>query len=164
MDRHYAVTRDPRSAGLVAMITLAGVPTLVDVRRAINRDTHPSATVVAGRIQLKHRIARDVAVITVTGDITLNKGDVLPKKGEQPPAAGTEEHPDQPGRGVVCGFSRTWRAGSGVRHDEKPGRRPEAREQCQRLNELLVAARLVTGVRTFDNEAKTLASFASSSE
>jgi anti-sigma B factor antagonist len=112
-------------------------------------------------MQLEERIAGNIAIVKVTGDITLNKGgDVLLKdkvnsliqQGHRSILVdlGAVSYVDSAGLGqLVQAYVTTRNKGGALKlvHVTK------------RLSDLLVLTRLVTVFETFDNEAKALASY-----
>jgi len=116
-------------------------------------------------MQLEQRIAGNVAVITVTGDITLNKGgDVLLKDKVQSllqqghknlliDLSGVS-YVDSAGLGeLVQAYATTKNRGGALK----------LLNVTKRLKDLLVVTKLLTVFDTFDTEATALASFGSAS-
>lgn len=116
-------------------------------------------------MQLEERIAGNVAIVKVTGDITLNKGgDVLLKDKVQSLLQqghksilvdlGGVSYMDSAGLGqLVQAYVTTKNKGGTLKLSNI----------TRRLNDLLVLTRLVTVFETFDSEAKALASFGAAS-
>jgi anti-sigma B factor antagonist len=116
-------------------------------------------------MQLEERMAGNVAIVKVTGDITLNKGgDVqlkdkvnsLVQQGNKQILVdlGGVSYVDSAGLGeLVQAFVTTKNRGGSLK----------LVNVTKRLNDLLVVTRLVTVFETFDSEAKALASFGSAS-
>ena len=116
-------------------------------------------------MQLEERMAGNVAIVKVTGDITLNKGgDVqlkdkvnsLVQQGNKQILVdlGGVSYVDSAGLGeLVQAFVTTKNRGGSLK----------LVNVTKRLNDLLVVTRLVTVFETFDSEAQALASFASAS-
>ena len=116
-------------------------------------------------MQLEQRIAGNVAIVKVTGDITLNKGgDVLLKDKVQSLLQqghksilvdlGGVSYIDSAGLGeLVQAFVTSKNKGGTLKLSNV----------TKRINDLLVVTRLVTVFETFDSEAKALASFGSAS-
>jgi len=114
-------------------------------------------------MQLEERIAGNVAVVKVTGDITLNKGgDVLLKDKVQSLLQqdykkilvdlGGVSYVDSAGLGeLVQAFVTAKNKGGTLK----------LLNVTKRLNDLLVVTRLLTVFETFDSEAKALESFGS---
>ena len=116
-------------------------------------------------MQLEERIAGNVAVVKVTGDITLNKGgDVLLKDKVQSLLQqghksilvdlGGVSYIDSAGLGELVQAFVTSKNKGGVL---------KLSNVTKRINDLLVVTRLVTVFETFDSEAKALASFGAAS-
>lgn len=116
-------------------------------------------------MQLEQRIAGDVAIIKVTGDITLNKGgDVLLKDKVQSllqqghknlliDLSGVS-YVDSAGLGeIVQAYATTKNKGGSLK----------LLNVTKRLKDLLVVTKLLTVFDTFDSEAAALASFGSAS-
>ena len=112
-------------------------------------------------MQLEQRIAGDVAIIKVTGDITLNKGgDVLLKDKVQSLLLQGHKHllvdlsgvsyVDSAGLGELVQTYATTKNRGGVL---------KLLNVQKRLRDLLVITRLLTVFETFDDEAGALASF-----
>ena len=71
-------------------------------------------------MQLEQRIVDNVAIIKVTGDITLSKGgDVLLKDKVQSPSPGLHQSADRFEWRVACGQCGSWRARSRRRDGEE---------------------------------------------
>jgi anti-sigma B factor antagonist len=116
-------------------------------------------------MQLEERIAGNVAIVKVTGDITLNKGgDVLLKDKVQSLLQqdyknllvdlGGVSHVDSAGLGeLVQAYVTTKNKGGTLK----------LVNVTKRLNDLLVLTKLVTVFETHDTEAAALASFGSAS-
>jgi anti-sigma B factor antagonist len=114
-------------------------------------------------MQLEERIAGQVAIVKVTGDITLNKGgDVLLRdkvnsliqQGHKSILVdlGAVSYVDSAGLGqLVQAYVTTKNKGGALK----------LVNVTKRINDLLVLTRLVTVFETFDSEAKALASFGS---
>jgi anti-sigma B factor antagonist len=112
-------------------------------------------------MQLEERIAGNIAIVKVTGDITLNKGgDVLLKdkvnsliqQGHKSILVdlGAVSYVDSAGLGqLVQAYVTTRNKGGALK----------LVNVTKRLSDLLVLTRLVTVFETFDNEAKALASY-----
>jgi anti-sigma B factor antagonist len=112
-------------------------------------------------MQLEQRITGGVAIITVTGDITLNKGgDMLLKDKVQSLIQqgqknllidlGGVSHMDSAGLGgLVAAYVTTKNAGGVLK----------LVNVTKRLRDLLVVTKLVTVFETHDTEAAALASF-----
>lgn len=112
-------------------------------------------------MQLEERMVGNVAVVKVTGDITLNKGgDVLLKdkvqsllqQGQQNILVdlGEVSYVDSAGLGeLVQAFVTTKNKGGTLK----------LANVTKRLKDLLVVTRLVTVFETYDSEAAALASF-----
>ncbi len=113
-------------------------------------------------MELEQRIAGDVAIIKVTGDITLNKGgDVLLKDKVQSLLQQGHKHllidlsgvayVDSAGLGeLVQAYATTKTRGGTLK----------LLNVTKRLRDLLVVTKLLTVFETFDSEASALASFA----
>jgi anti-sigma B factor antagonist len=112
-------------------------------------------------MQIQERMAGDVAVITVTGDITLNKGgDVLLKdkinsllqQGRKKVLLdlGAVSYVDSAGLGQLVHVHTT------MTHN---GGKLKLLNLGKRLNDLLVVTKLVTVFDSYDSEAEALASF-----
>ena len=112
-------------------------------------------------MQVEQRIAGDVAVITVTGDITLGKGgDVLLKdkinsllqQGHRKLLLdlGAVSYVDSAGLGQLVQIHATTRAKGGSLR---------IANVTKRLKDLLVVTKLVTVFDSYDSEAEALASF-----
>jgi anti-sigma B factor antagonist len=116
-------------------------------------------------MQLEERMAGNVAIVKVTGDITLNKGgDVqlkdkvnsLVQQGNKQILVdlGGVSYVDSAGLGeLVQAFVTTKNRGGSLK----------LVNVTKRLNDLLVVTRLVTVFETFDSETQALASFGSAS-
>ena len=116
-------------------------------------------------MQLEERMAGNVAIVKVTGDITLNKGgDVqlkdkvnsLVQQGNKQILVdlGGVSYVDSAGLGeLVQAFVTTKNRGGALK----------LVNVTKRLNDLLVVTRLVTVFETFDSETQALASFGSAS-
>jgi len=116
-------------------------------------------------MQLEQRIAGNVAVIKVTGDITLNKGgDVLLKdkvqsllqQGHKNLLIDLSEvsYVDSAGLGeLVQAYATTKNRGGALK----------LLNVTKRLKDLLVVTKLLTVFDTFDTEASAVASFGSAS-
>ncbi len=112
-------------------------------------------------MELEQRIAGDVAIIKVTGDITLNKGgDVLLKDKVQSLLQQGHKHllvdlsdvsyVDSAGLGeLVQAYSTTKNRGGALK----------LLNVTKRLQDLLVVTKLLTVFETFDSEASALTSF-----
>ena len=112
-------------------------------------------------MELEQRIAGDVAIIKVTGDITLNKGgDVLLKdkvqsllqQGHQRLLVDLSgvSHVDSAGLGeLVQAYATTKTRGGALK----------LLNVTTRLRDLLVITKLLTVFEVFDSEASALASF-----
>ena len=112
-------------------------------------------------MELEQRIAGDVAIIKVTGDITLNKGgDVLLKDKVQSLLQQGHKHllvdlsgvsyVDSAGLGeLVQAYATTKTSGGALK----------LLNVTKRLRDLLVVTKLLTVFETFDDEASALASF-----
>ncbi len=112
-------------------------------------------------MELEQRIAGDVAIIKVTGDITLNKGgDVLLKDKVQSLLQQGHKHllvdlsgvsyVDSAGLGeLVQAYATTKTRGGALK----------LLNVTKRLRDLLVVTKLLTVFETFDDEASALASF-----
>jgi anti-sigma B factor antagonist len=112
-------------------------------------------------MELEQRIAGDVAIIKVTGDITLNKGgDVLLKdKVQSLLQQGHKQvlvdlssvaYVDSAGLGaLVQAYATTKNRGGALK----------LMNVTTRLRDLLVVTKLLTVFETFDDEASALASF-----
>ena len=116
-------------------------------------------------MQLEERMAGNVAVVKVTGDITLNRGsDVLLKdkvnsllqQGHKNILVdlGGVSTVDSAGLGQLVQSYVTAKNRGGALKLLNP---------TKRLNDLLVVTKLLTVFETFDNEANALASFGSAS-
>lgn len=116
-------------------------------------------------MQLEQRIVGNVAIVTVTGDITLNKGgDVLLKDKVQSliqqghknllvDLSGVS-YVDSAGLGeLVQAYATTKNRGGALK----------LLNVTKRLRDLLVVTKLLTVFDTFDNEPSALASFGSAS-
>jgi anti-sigma B factor antagonist len=112
-------------------------------------------------MQIQERMAGDVVVITVTGDITLNKGgDILLKdkinsllqQGRKKVLLdlGAVSYVDSAGLGQLVHVHTTMTHNSGKLKLLNLGKR---------LNDLLVVTKLVTVFDSYDDEAEALASF-----
>ncbi len=112
-------------------------------------------------MELEQRIAGDVAIIKVTGDITLNKGgDVLLKDKVQSLLQQGHKHllvdlsgvsyVDSAGLGELVQAYATTKTRGGVL---------KLLNVTKRLRDLLVVTKLLTVFETFDDEASALASF-----
>lgn len=116
-------------------------------------------------MQLDQRIVGDIAIVTVTGDITLNKrNDVLPKDKVQSLIhqgyknvvvdLGRVSYVDSAGLGeLVNAYVSAKNRGGALK----------LLNVTKRIRDLLVVTRLVTVFDTFDTEADALASFAAAS-
>jgi anti-sigma B factor antagonist len=112
-------------------------------------------------MQLEQRIVGDVAIVTVNGDITLNKGgDVLIKDKIQSLIhqgyksilldLGGVSYVDSAGLGeLVQAYATTRNRGGALK----------LVNVTKRLQDLLVVTRLVTVFESFDSEAEGIASF-----
>ena len=112
-------------------------------------------------MELEQRMAGDVAIIKVTGDITLNKGgDVLLKDKVQSLIQQGHKHllvdlsgvsyVDSAGLGeLVQAYATTKTRGGALK----------LLNVTKRLRDLLVVTKLLTVFEAFDNEASALASF-----
>ncbi len=112
-------------------------------------------------MELEQRIAGDVAIIKVTGDITLNKGgDVLLKVKVQSLLPQGHKHllvdlsgvsyVDSAGLGeLVQAYATTKNRGGALK----------LLNVTKRLQDLLVVTKLLTVFEAFDNETAALASF-----
>lgn len=112
-------------------------------------------------MQLEQRIAGDIAIITVTGDITLNKGgDVLLKDKVQSLIQqgnknividlGGVSYVDSAGLGqLVHAYATTKNKGGALK----------LLNVTKKLRDLLVVTKLLTVFDTFENEGAALASF-----
>ena len=112
-------------------------------------------------MQLEQRIAGDVAIITVKGDITLNKGgDVLLKDKVQSLIQqgnknividlGGVAYVDSAGLGqLVHAYATTKNKGGALK----------LLNVTKKLQDLLVVTKLLTVFDTFDNESTALSSF-----
>lgn len=112
-------------------------------------------------MELEQRIAGDVAIIKVTGDITLNKGgDVLLKdkvqsllqQGHKQVLVDLSDvsYVDSAGLGeLVQAYATTKNRGGALK----------LMNVTKRLRDLLVVTKLLTVFETFDDEASALASF-----
>jgi anti-sigma B factor antagonist len=112
-------------------------------------------------MQLEQRIVGDVAIVTVSGDITLNKGgDVLIKDKIQSLIQqgyksilldlGGVSYVDSAGLGeLVQAYATTRNRGGALK----------LLNLTKRLQDLLVVTRLVTVFDSFDSEAEGIASF-----
>lgn len=112
-------------------------------------------------MQLEQRIVGDVAIVTVSGDITLNKGgDVLIKDKIQSLIhqgyksilldLGAVSYVDSAGLGeLVQAYATTRNRGGALK----------LVNLTKRLQDLLVVTRLVTVFESFDSEAEGIASF-----
>ncbi|MBI4266225.1 MAG: STAS domain-containing protein [Acidobacteria bacterium] len=117
-------------------------------------------------MQLEQRIAGNVAVVKVTGDITLNKGgDVLLKdkvqsliqQGHKNLLIDLSEvsYVDSAGLGeLVQAYATTKNRGGALK----------LLNVTKRLRDLLVVTKLLTVFDTFDSEADALASFGSATK
>jgi anti-sigma B factor antagonist len=115
-------------------------------------------------VQVEQRISGDVAVVTLTGDITLNKGGNVLLKDK------VSSLLQQGHKNIVVdlgGVSYVDSAGLGelvqayVTTKNREGNL-KLLNVTKRLRELLVVTKLLTVFETFDSEADALASFASS--
>jgi anti-sigma B factor antagonist len=116
-------------------------------------------------MQVEQRVAGNVAIITVTGDITLNKGgDVLLKDKVQSLIQqghknvlidlGAVSYVDSAGLGeLVQAYATTKNKGGALK----------LVNVTKRLKDLLVVTKLLTVFDTYDNEADALASFGAAS-
>ena len=114
-------------------------------------------------MQLEERIVGHVAIVTVTGDITLNKGgDILLKDKVQSLLQQGQKnllvdlsgvsYVDSAGLGeLVQAYATTKNRGGALK----------LLNVTKRLRDLLVVTKLLTVFDTFDNEAAALASFGS---
>ena len=116
-------------------------------------------------MQLEERIVGHVAIVTVTGDITLNKGgDVLLKDKVQ-----SLIHQGQKNLLVdLSGVSYVDSAGLGelvqaYATTKNRGGALKLLNVTKRLRDLLVVTKLLTVFDTYDNEAAALASFGTAS-
>ena len=112
-------------------------------------------------MQLEQRIVGDVAVVKVTGDITLNKGgDVLLKDKVQSLLQQGQtkivldlsnvSYVDSAGLGeLVQAYATTRNRGGALK----------LHSVTKRLKDLLVVTKLLTVFETFDSESEALASF-----
>jgi anti-sigma B factor antagonist len=112
-------------------------------------------------MQLEQRIAGNVAIITVTGDITLNKGgDVLLKDKVQSLVQqgnknividlGGVAYVDSAGLGeLVHAYATTKNKGGSLK----------LLNVTKKLRDLLVVTKLLTVFDTYDNESAALSSF-----
>ena len=112
-------------------------------------------------MQLEQRIVGDVAIITVTGDITLNKGgDVLLKDKVQSLIQqgnknividlGGVSYVDSAGLGeLVHAYATTKNKGGSLK----------LLNVTKKLHDLLIVTKLLTVFDTYDNESAALASF-----
>ena len=112
-------------------------------------------------MQLEQRIAGNVAIITVTGDITLNKGgDVLLKDKVQSLIQqghknividlGGVSYVDSAGLGeLVHAYATTKNKGGSLK----------LLNVTKKLQDLLVVTKLLTVFDTYDNESAALSSF-----
>jgi anti-sigma B factor antagonist len=112
-------------------------------------------------MQLEQRIAGNVAIITVTGDITLNKGgDVLLKDKVQSLIQqgnknividlGGVSYVDSAGLGeLVHAYATTKNKGGSLK----------LLNVTKKLHDLLIVTKLLTVFDTYDNESAALASF-----
>ena len=114
-------------------------------------------------MQLEERIVGNVAIVTVTGDITLNKGgDVLLKDKVQ-----SLIHQGQKNLLVdLSGVSYVDSAGLGelvqaYATTKNRGGALKLLNVTKRLRDLLVVTKLLTVFDTYDNEAAAVASFGS---
>jgi len=117
-------------------------------------------------MQLEQRITGNVAIITVTGDITLNKGgDVLLKDKVQSLLQQGQQnllidlsgvsYVDSAGlRELVQAYATTKNRGGSLK----------LLNVTKRLKDLLVVTKLLTVFDTFDTEAAALESFGSASK
>ena len=116
-------------------------------------------------MQLEERLVGDVAIVKVTGDITLNAGaDVrlkdkvqsLIQQGHKQLIVdlGGVSYVDSAGLGQLVQIQTTMSNHSG---------KLKLLNVTKRLNDLLVVTKLVTVFDTFENEAEALASFGKAS-
>lgn len=117
-------------------------------------------------MQLEQRVVGTVAVVTVTGDITLNKGgDVLLKDKVQSLLQQGHKHllidlggvsyVDSAGLGeLVQAYATTKNRGGALK----------LLHVTKRLRDLLVVTKLLTVFDTYENEADALASFGATSK
>ena len=117
-------------------------------------------------MQLEERVTGNVAIIKVTGDITLNKGgDVLLKDKVQSLLQQGHKHllidlsnvsyVDSAGLGeLVQAYATSKNRGGALK----------LLNVTKRLKDLLVVTKLLTVFDTFDSEADALASFATASK
>ena len=117
-------------------------------------------------MQLEQRVTGNVAIVKVTGDITLNKGgDVLLKDKVQSLIQqgqknvlidlGGVSYVDSAGLGeLVQAYATTKNRGGSLK----------LVNVTKRLRDLLVVTKLLTVFDTFDSEAEALASFGASSK
>ena len=113
-------------------------------------------------MQIEQRGAGDVTIVTINGDITLNKGgDVLLKdKIHSLLQQGTQEDPARSRRRVLCGQRRpavSWCRCA--RRSATTAARLKMVNVTKRLKDLLVVTKLVTVFDSYDSEAEALASF-----
>ena len=112
-------------------------------------------------MQLEQRVAGNVAIITVTGDITVNKGgDVLLKDKVQSLLQqghkkividlGSVSYVDSAGLGQLVQIHATTRNHGGALR---------LANVTKRLKDLLVVTKLVTVFDSYNSEAEALASF-----
>jgi len=117
-------------------------------------------------MQLEERMSGNVAIVKVTGDITLNKGgDVLLKDKVQSLIQQGQKnvlidlsgvsYVDSAGLGeLVQAYATTKNRGGALK----------LLNVTKRLRDLLVVTKLLTVFDTFDNEAEALASFGAASK
>jgi anti-sigma B factor antagonist len=112
-------------------------------------------------MQIEERMVGDVVVVTVTGDITLNKGgdlilkdkvNSLLQQGQKKLLLdlGGVAYVDSAGLGQLVQVTVT---------SSRSGAKVKLLNITKRLNDLLVVTRLVTVFDTFESEAEGLASF-----
>jgi anti-sigma B factor antagonist len=114
-----------------------------------------------GRMQIGQRMVGDVAIVEITGDITLSKGgDVIIKDKVQSLLQqgnrkllldlGNVSYVDSAGLGqLVQVYATTSHLGGGLK----------LLRVTKRLKDLLVLTKLLTVFETFDDEAEAVASF-----
>ena len=112
-------------------------------------------------MQLEQRIVGDVAIVTVTGDITLNQGGIVLLKDKVQSLLhqgyrnllldlGGVPHVDSAGLGeLVQAYVSTKNRGGSLR----------LLHVTKRLRDLLVVTKLLTVFDTYDSEADAVASF-----
>ena len=102
----------------------------------------------------------DVTIVTITGDITLNKGgDVILKDKIQSLLQQGQEAAARSGRRVLRGQRGARAARAGARDDEPLGGSLKLLNVTKRLKDLLVLTKLLTVFDSYDSEAEALASF-----